>query len=120
MRAGLVRFANGATVRVAVVSEPAEMAQGLMDRTSLPEDEGMLFWMGRRNDHAFWMKQTRIPLDLIFIDIDRMVVGVLTLEPFDERLHRVGRLSALVLETNGGWAGRHGVVIGEEMTISLD
>lgn len=95
------------------------MARGLMDRTSLPEDEGMLFWMKKRDDHTFWMKRTRISLDLIFIDIDK-VVGVLTLEPLDERRHRAGRLSTNVLEVNGGWAARHGVAVGDRVTISLD
>lgn len=118
MTPGTIRFPS-AVVRVAIVDKPDEMARGLMDRTSLPEDEGMLFWMGRREDHAFWMKRTRIPLDLIFIDIDR-VVGVLTLEPLDERRQRSGRLSTNVLEVNGGWATRHGVAVGDRVTISLD
>jgi uncharacterized protein len=118
MTPGTVHFAN-ASVRVAIVEKPDEMARGLMDRTSLPENEGMLFWMGRRDDHAFWMKRTRIPLDLIFINVDR-VVGMLTLEPLDERRQRVGRPSTNVLEVNGGWANRHGIAIGDRVTISLD
>jgi hypothetical protein len=47
VRTGIVRFDNGAYVRVAVAETREEMARGLMDRTSLPENEGMLFWMAR-------------------------------------------------------------------------
>ena len=121
MTPGTVRFESNpeASVRVDIAEKPEEQRRGLMDRTELPEDVGMLFWLGTREDHAFWMKRTKIPLDLVFIDRDR-VVGVLTLEPLDERLHRIGRPSTTVLEVNGGWAGRHGVGVGTKVTISLD
>jgi uncharacterized membrane protein (UPF0127 family) len=121
---GLVRFTKGCvqqgpTVRVEIATEPEEMARGLMGRTSLAEDSGMIFWMGRRDTHLFWMRHTKIPLDLIFADRD-LVVGVLTLEPMDERRQGVGRPSTTVLEVNGGWAVRHGVTVGQKMTIFLD
>jgi uncharacterized membrane protein (UPF0127 family) len=119
MTPGTVRFANGSAVKVDIAEKPEEQRRGLMDRTELPEDAGMLFWLGVRDDHSFWMRRTRIPLDLLFIDHDR-VVGVLTLAPLDEKLHRIGRPSTTVLETNGGWAARHGVQVGERVTISLD
>jgi uncharacterized membrane protein (UPF0127 family) len=129
MTPGTVRFENGATVRVDIVSEPTEMAYGLMDRTSLPENAGMLFWFGSREDHVFWMRRTRIPLDLVFVDRDLraargplfgVVVGVLTLEPLDERQHSIKRPSTCVLEVNGGWTARHGVAVGQKVTVSAD
>jgi uncharacterized membrane protein (UPF0127 family) len=121
---GRVRFTKGCvqqgpTVRVEIVSTPEEMARGLMGRTSLARDSGMIFWMGSRGAHKFWMRQTRIPLDLIFVDRD-LVVGVLTLEPMDERQHGIDRPSTTILEVNGGWAVRYGVTVGQKMTIFLD
>jgi uncharacterized membrane protein (UPF0127 family) len=116
---GTVTFANGATAKVVIAEKPEDMARGLMDRTSLPEDEGMIFWLQERRDHAFWMKRTKIALDLVFIDRDT-VVGVLTLQPLDENRHRCGRPSTTVLEVNGGWCQRHGVSVGEKVQITLD
>lgn len=115
---GTVRFQNGVEVRVEIVSEPDEMARGLMGQTSLAEECGMLFWMSRRDEHFFYMRQTRIPLDLIFCDREQ-VVGVLTLVPMDETRHSIGRPSTSILEVNGGWAERHGITIGQKVTISL-
>jgi uncharacterized protein len=112
-----VRFDSGASVRATLVDRPEEMARGLMDRMSLPEDEGMLFWLGRRDRHSFWMKRTKIPLDLLFIDVDK-VVGVLTLQPLDERQHAIDAPSNAVLEVNGGWAARHGVQAGSRVQIT--
>jgi uncharacterized protein len=114
MTPGIVQFANGAAVRVEIVETPEEMARGLMGRTSLPWDEGMLFWFGARSDHAFWMRNTGIPLDLIFV-AGNHVVGVITLYPFDENLRSVGRQSDFVIETNGGWATKNGVCAGAEV-----
>jgi uncharacterized protein len=116
---GTVTFGNGVTVKAAIVDKPEEMSRGLSGRESLPEDEGMLFWMGERRDHGFWMKRTRISLDLLFFDYSK-IVGILTLAPMDERSHRIGRPSSSVLEVNGGWAARHGVEVGDSVTISLD
>jgi len=118
MTPGVVRFSSGAVVDVEILSEPDEMARGLMGRTELPESSGALFWFGKSADHPFWMKNTRIPLDLLFLDRER-VVGILTLNPFDERLHSIQRNSSLVLEVNGGWAARHQVRVGERVQISM-
>jgi len=108
-----------ARVKVEIVEKPEDQARGLMDRTSLPEDEGMLFWIGVRHDHGFWAKRTLISLDLVFIDFDR-VAGVLTMPPLDQRSYHLGRPSHHVLEVNGGWAARHGVKVGDRVQISLD
>ena len=87
-----------------------------MHRTSLADDAGMLFVFPETDEHSFWMKNTLIPLDMIFIDEDRVVVGVvagaepLTLEP------RSAGVSRFVLEVNGGWAARHGVAVGDRVT----
>lgn len=121
---GLVRFTKGCvqqgpTVRVEILETPEERQRGLMERVSLAQEEGALFWMPSRDDHLFWMRHTRIPLDLIFIDRDH-VVGVLTLMPMDETRRSVGRPSTSILEVNGGWAQRHGVTLGQKVTVFLD
>jgi len=108
----------GPTVRVEILESPVEQQRGLMDRTSLAEDEGALFWFLDRTDRVFWMRRTGLVLDLIFVD-GVTVVGLLTLQPFDETLRRVGRPSTSVLEVRGGFAARHGVEVGQKVTTSL-
>lgn len=118
---GIVSFGpsgSKGSVTVSIVENPEEQAKGLSGRNGLPPDSGMLFWFGLRADHGFWMKNTLLPLDLVFLDYDR-VVGILTLQPFDLEVRRVGRLSTAVLETGAGWCASHGVVVGDKVTIFL-
>ncbi|MBS1124806.1 MAG: hypothetical protein H6Q90_7034, partial [Deltaproteobacteria bacterium] len=62
---------------------------------------------------SFWMRDTLIPLDMIFISKDRRVVGVVAnAQPRDERSHGVDGLSRYVLEVNAGWSAKHGVARG--------
>jgi hypothetical protein len=105
-------------VEVVIAERPEEQAKGLSGLTGLAENSGMVFWFGVRANHAFYMKNTRIPLDILFIDYSR-VVGILTLQPMDLRPFACGRLSSAALEVNGGWAARHGVAVGDSAQISL-
>ena len=102
-----------ATVTAEVVSTRPEIELGLMYRSHLPEDAGMLFVMGSDGVWTFWMRNTLIPLDMIFIDRDLTVVGVVeNAEPCTDTLRSVHRPSAYVLEVNGGWTARHKVAAG--------
>jgi uncharacterized membrane protein (UPF0127 family) len=113
----LVDARRGGThaVAVEVVRTDAERARGLMFRTQLPESAGMLFVFDETGEHAFWMKNTLIPLDMIFIDDAGRVTGVVeratpgSLEP------RSGGPSRYVLEVNGGWAAAKGVAAGDQV-----
>jgi len=104
-------------VQVEVADTDAKRERGLMFRKELPEGRGMLFLFDEEGEHAFWMKDTLIPLDLIFVDSSGRVTGIiararpLTLEP------RSGGPSRMVLEVPGGWAAAHGVRAGDRMTV---
>jgi uncharacterized membrane protein (UPF0127 family) len=108
-----LRRGGRATVTVEVVRSEAERERGLMFRSSLAADAGMLFVFDESSDHAFWMKNTLIPLDMIFIDEGGRIVGVVadatpgSLEP------RSGGVSRFVLEVNAGWAKAQGVAAGD-------
>lgn len=67
---------NGQCVKVEVVSKPDEMSRGLQMRRSMPPDAGMLFIFPRMARHSFWMKDTLIPLDIIWLDHSRRVVFI--------------------------------------------
>ena len=67
---------SGSTYSLEVVRTPEEQAQGLMFRESLPEKAGMLFPFSDKNVHRFWMKNTMIPLDMVWMDADGKVIFV--------------------------------------------
>ena len=103
-------------VTVEVVATGPKIEKGLMFREHLPPDDGMLFMMGYEHDHAFWMRNTLIPLDMIFIKKDMTVAGVSEMaEPRTESLRQVGVPSLYVLEVNGGWSRAHGVIAGAKV-----
>jgi len=108
---------NGeAVVTVEIVSTAPKIERGLMYREHLAIDTGMLFLMGRDYDWAFYMRNTLIPLDMIFITRDLTVAGVVeNAEPKTETLRRVGKPSLYVLEVNGGWAAAHHVTAGAKV-----
>jgi uncharacterized protein len=100
-------------VEVEVVATDAKIQRGLMYRQHLPPDSGMLFLMGREHDWSFWMRNTLIPLDMIFIGADMTIVGIVeNAQPLTETLRNVGKPSLYVLEVNGGWTKSRGVIAG--------
>jgi uncharacterized membrane protein (UPF0127 family) len=101
-------------VAVEVARSDEARARGLMYRTRLDPDAGMLFVFEESDDHSFWMKNTFIPLDLIFVDEQGRVVGVVErAEPHTTVSRTVGKPSRFVLEVNGGWAEAHAVKAGD-------
>jgi uncharacterized membrane protein (UPF0127 family) len=96
-----------------------ERQRGLMFRKSLGEDSGMLFRMDEHENHQFWMKNTCLPLDMLFIDDDGLIVGIVENVPTlnTSPLREVGCPSSWVLEVNAGWSRRHGVVAGQKLSI---
>ncbi len=101
---------------VELAATPQERARGLMHRESLPQSRGMLFLYPEPGAVGFWMKNTLIPLDMIFLDEAGRVVKVHhEARPHDKTLIRGGRNVKAVLEINGGLARRLGIVEGSEM-----
>jgi len=89
-----------------------------MFRERLGADDGMLFVFPASADHAFWMKNTLIPLDMIFVGEDGVVVGVVAgAEPLSTTPRQVGAPSRYVLEVNGGWCAAHGVARGDRLRL---
>lgn len=103
-------------VRVELARDDEQRARGLMYREKLDDDAGMLFLFPVAEDHGFWMKNTLIALDMIFIGEDGRVVGVVeNAAPRSLDLRSVGAPSRYVLEVNGGWAARRGVRKGDRV-----
>ena len=114
-----VVFDNSTLFNVELAMTDAEREQGLMYRTSLPQKEGMLFIFGDEQPRSFWMKNTKIPLDMIFADQDGKVVGIVAdAKPYSEKTVGPGVPSQYVLEVNGGFCRRHGVAVGDWLRFS--
>jgi len=102
-----------------VVASEAAVTKGMMFRQFLAPDEGMLFLMGQEKDWNFFMQNTLIPLDMIFITKDLTVAGVVhRAVPLTEDLRSVGAPSLYVLEVNGGFCASRGVAAGAKVTFA--
>jgi uncharacterized membrane protein (UPF0127 family) len=101
---------------VELASNDAEREKGLMYRRFMPADRGMLFDFKREDSVMFWMKNTYIPLDMIFISRAGVVTGIAAnAEPLSERLIPSGGPCYGVLELNGGVAASIGVKPGDKV-----
>jgi len=97
-------------VEVEVAATPQSRQRGLMWRTELADGKGMLFLFPRQEVQGFWMRNTLIPLDMLFITSDLRVAGIVSRavpRTLDSR--SVGVPSQYVLEVPGGWAEKVGV-----------
>jgi hypothetical protein len=103
-------------VTVEVVATAAKIERGLMFREHLPPDDGMLFLMTEDRSWQFWMRNTLIPLDMIFIAKDLTIAGIVqNAEPRTESLRQVEAPSLYVLEVNGGYCAAHKVAAGTKV-----
>ena len=109
---------RGGEVGAELVSRWEEIEVGLMFRDALGPDEGMLFRFDEPRLHAFWMKNTRIPLDILFLHGAGKVVNVAErAEPLRASMHRSAGPVLDVLEVPGGWCAAHGVGAGSRVTV---
>jgi uncharacterized membrane protein (UPF0127 family) len=105
---------------VEMADEPAERSRGMMGRTEFCDQCAMLFVWPTEEPRSFWMKNTPLPLDLIFLNTGGKVVAVVTgMEPFREKPPYVSKKPArFALEVPAGYAARNGVR--EGMLVDLE
>jgi uncharacterized membrane protein (UPF0127 family) len=102
--------------QVELAVNDAERAHGLMDRKELPEGRGMLFDFQREQDVAFWMKNTYIPLDMIFIRANGRILRIAeNTTPLSEQMIPSGGPVRAVLEVIGGTARKLGIAPGDRV-----
>lgn len=108
------------TIEVEVARSDEQRNRGLMYRDSMPEDEGMLFVWPEDSRRSFWMRNTCLPLDMLFIAMDGTIVGILEQVPtMNDNSRFVPCPAAFVLEVNAGWSRDHGVKAGDRVQITL-
>jgi uncharacterized membrane protein (UPF0127 family) len=108
-------------VPVEVARTEAEREQGLMNRTAMPEDDGMFFvFPDEQGNVGFWMKDTLIPLSVAFADADGRIAAILDMEPCKAdpcTVYDPGAPFVTALEANQGAFDRWGVAVGDRMTL---
>jgi len=99
-----------------IAQTPSERATGLMHRKTLAPTKGMVFVFPHPEEQMFWMKNTHIPLDMIFISSDGVVVGVVeNARPLSMELRGVSTPSQFVVELAAFTAGKHGIKVGTKV-----
>lgn len=114
-----VTFPDGFVVAVEIAADDELRAQGLMYRDHLKPGQGMLFFFQRDGEYPFWMKNTMIPLDIIWIDANRRVVHIKESVPpckvDDCPSYAPNAVARYVLEIAAGESRKHSLRIGDEL-----
>jgi uncharacterized membrane protein (UPF0127 family) len=111
-------FENGLKIQAELAKNEHDIQKGLMYRRSMSDTQGMFFKLDSRRDHQFWMHNTCIPLDMLFIEDDGLIVGMVEgAAPLTDSVRSCGCPSSFVLEVNAGWARKNGVRPGQRITI---
>lgn len=102
-------------LEVEVASNQSQRGQGLMHRNTMPVNQGMLFAYPAPAYFCMWMKNTKIPLSVAFIDAQGKVINIADMAPQTETNHCTERHATFALEVNRGWFARHGVRAGTQI-----
>ena len=106
------------TIKVEIADSTEERKQGLMFREHLDSESGMLFIFDSNAYYSFWMKNTLIPLDIIFISEDYKIIDIFHAEPCKDepcRMYKSTGLSMYVLEVNGNFTINNGIEKGDNV-----
>lgn len=105
-----------AMIDIEVADNDQLRARGLMYRRTLPENAGMLFIQSLEEMQSFWMKNTYIPLDILFVNRDKEIVTIhANTTPLKEWNYASTKPAIYVVEVNAGFSNRHGINIGDRI-----
>ena len=111
---------KGHELTIELATTPEARSCGLSLRDSLPENRGMLFVYAEPEILTFWMKNTRMPLSIAFIDADGLVVSIQKMNPFPLTTVYASPVPALyALEVNQGWFEENGIGVGNVVEFNL-
>lgn len=107
-------------LRLELAATPETRVHGLMERDSLAPLDGMVFLFPTPHDYAFWMKDTRIPLDMLFVDEKRRIVHIeADVPPYTKSERASGHEVVAVIELDGGRAARESIAKGDHVRYDL-
>jgi uncharacterized membrane protein (UPF0127 family) len=105
----------GQVISVEVAATPATRETGLMNRFSIPPDEGMVFVFPIPQPLSFWMRNTYTPLSIAFIDADGRILNIDDMAPRTDDTHPSKGAALYALEMRQGWFRRHGIEPGAQV-----
>lgn len=116
-----ITAASGKVVylKLEIADTPQSQQTGLMHRTQLASDAGMVFVFPSDTQGPFWMKDTLIPLSIAFISADGVIVDIQDMQPLSEDLHRPSRPYRYALEVNQGFYRSNGIAQGDRVEFQL-
>lgn len=103
-------------LRAEYARSPAERERGLMERTELAADRGMLFRFDEVRRHCLWMKNTPLPLSAAFMDAQGHIVDMIDLQPQDRTIRCSSEPARYALEVNQGWFRQRALNVGAQVT----
>ncbi len=121
-----LQFEKGAALNVEVARTFETRQKGLMYRTTLKKDAGMLFVFERPQKLSFWMKDTYLPLSIAYLDKNKVIKEIHKMKPQslmereqDHRSYPSRCICQYALEVNQGWFAKQGIKVGEKVTFQL-
>ena len=105
------------TINIEVADDDAEREQGLMYRDTMAENEGMLFLMESEEIQNFWMKNTILPLDILYVDSERRIVSIhKDCKPYSLDQIVSAKPALFVVEVNAGYTNKYGIKVGDQIS----
>lgn len=123
-RRAQVVFPDKTTASVEIADTESTRSRGLMFRERLAPNEGMIFVFDEPGEHAFWMKNTLIPLDMLWLDGAKSILHIAhsvppcKADPCPTYAPAAGARASFVVELESGFANRHGVKIGDRVAVT--
>lgn len=113
-----VKRADGSskTFEVEVADTPAKTSKGLMNRTKMKSNEGMVFIFVMENEVTFWMKDTLIPLDMIFLDSNKKITKIFKNTKINQTSETYTGVAKYVIEVNAGITDSENINLGDQIT----
>jgi uncharacterized membrane protein (UPF0127 family) len=103
-------------IRAELAVTPAQQATGMMWRTEMPGNEGMLFVNSDDQIRCFWMKNTLIPLTIAYLTADGTIINLADMQPRSEQSHCSAKPARFALEMRQGWFAKRGIQAGFQLT----
>ncbi|MFM1881091.1 MAG: hypothetical protein RLZZ344_1325 [Pseudomonadota bacterium] len=106
---------KGVSMSAELADTPERRARGLMYRTDLGANAGMLFIFDRADRHCMWMRNTPLPLSVAFADAAGRIINIADMTPFTETAHCASSPATFALETRQGWFSRNHLGPGDRL-----